>query len=237
MQLTQLRVKLFADGADVPRMVALNAQPYIQGFTTNPTLMRRAGVRDYRGFAREVLGAIRDKPVSFEVLADEFGEMERQAHEIAGWGANVYVKIPVTNTSGDSSVALLARLAHARIKLNVTAVMTLEQVRAVAAVLDPALPSCVSIFAGRIADTGIDPVPLLQQAVQILRTHPAAELMWASPREILNIRQAEAAGCHIITVTADILGKLSLLGYDLARYSLDTVQMFYGDAQAAGFVL
>jgi transaldolase len=237
MQLTQLRVKLFADGADVPRMVALNAQPYIHGFTTNPTLMRRAGVRDYRAFAREVLGAIRDKPVSFEVLADEFGEMERQAHEIAAWGANVYVKIPVTNTSGDSSVALLARLVHARIKLNVTAVMTLEQVRAVAAVLDPALPSCVSVFAGRIADTGIDPVPLLQQAVQILRTRPAAELMWASPRETLNICQAEAAGCHIITVTADILGKLSLLGYDLARYSLDTVQMFYGDAQAAGFVL
>ncbi|HEY6824856.1 MAG TPA: transaldolase [Steroidobacteraceae bacterium] len=235
--LSQLRVKIFADGADRARMLELRAKPYIMGFTTNPTLMRRAGVTDYRAFARGILAAITDKPVCFEVLADDFLDMERQAFEIASWAANVYVKIPITNTRRASSVDLVRRLAAGGVKLNVTALMTLEQLRAVLPALNANTPSYLSMFAGRIADTGIDPLPLLAQAAEMLKAIPSAGLVWASSRELLNIFQAEAAGCHAITLTSDILSKLFLIGHDLADYSLETVRMFYDDAQSAGFTL
>ncbi len=230
-----LRVKIFADGADLPGIIKLYANSLIKGFTTNPTLMRKAGVKDYADFARDVLQAVPDRPVSFEVFADEFGEMERQAREIAGWGPNVNVKIPVTNTKGTFCGPLIEQLSHAGIAVNVTAVMTLEQVSAIARCLAPDTPAIVSVFAGRIADTGRDPVPLMTEAVRILKARPKAELIWASPRELLNIFQADDIGCHIITVTHDVLGKLSLVGKDLAAYSLETVEMFHRDAQAAGF--
>jgi transaldolase len=235
--LSQLRVKIFADGADQARMLELRAKPYIMGFTTNPTLMRRAGVTDYRAFARDILAAITDKPVCFEVLADDFLDMERQAFEIASWAANVYVKIPITNTRRTSSVDLVRRLAAGGVKLNVTALMTLEQLRAVLPALNANTPSYLSMFAGRIADTGIDPLPVLAQAAEMLKAIPSAGLVWASSRELLNIFQAEAAGCHAITLTSDILSKLFLIGQDLADYSLETVRMFYDDAQSAGFAL
>jgi transaldolase len=235
--LERLRVKIFADGADLASMLELHGRPYIKGLTTNPTLMRKAGVRDYRAFARDVLAAIKDKPVSFEVLADDFASMERQAVEIAGWADNVYVKIPVTNTRRESSSALIKRLAARQVKLNVTAITTLDQIRTILPALDPAIPSFVSVFAGRVADTGMDPVPLMARAVQMLSENPTAELMWASSRELLNIYQADSVGCGVITVTRDILDKLTLIGYDLAEYSLDTVKMFRDDAQAAGFSL
>lgn len=228
---------IFADGADAPTMLALNDDPLIAGFTTNPTLMRRAGVADYVGFAREILAVIRDKPVSFEVFADDFVGMERQARIIAGWGANVFVKIPVTDTSGTSSVPLVSRLAADGIQMNVTALTTLDQVRAVADALSPATPACVSVFAGRIADAGRDPVPIMREAVAVLARNARAKLLWASPREIFNLVQAEAAGCHYITLTVALLAKLSLLGKDLAEFSLETVRMFHRDARAAGFLL
>jgi transaldolase len=233
----QLAVKIFADGADVGGMLELYSQPWIKGFTTNPTLMRKAGIMDYRAFAQMVLEAIPDRPISFEVFSDEFSDMERQAHEIAGWGHNVYVKVPVTNTRRESSVDLVRRLSHSGVKVNVTALLTLEQVRDVAAAVAGGAPSCVSVFAGRVADTGYDPVPLMAAAVEILRLAPDAELIWASPRELLNIFQADAVGCHIITVTHDILRKLPLVGRSLEEYSLDTVKMFRGDAVQAGFSL
>jgi transaldolase len=233
----QLSVKIFADGADLPGMLELYRQPHIKGFTTNPTLMRKAGIRDYRRFAHEVLAAIPDRPISFEVFSDEFAEMERQAKEIASWGENVYVKIPVTNTRADSACDLVRRLSHSGVKVNVTALMSLAQVRDVAAAVAGGAPSCVSVFAGRAADTGYDPVPLMAAAVEMLRVAPAAELIWASPRELLNVFQADAIGCHIITVTHDILKKLSLVGKDLEAYSLDTVKMFFDDARHAGFTL
>ncbi len=232
-----LRVKLFADGADLAGMAELAKHPLIRGFTTNPTLMRKAGISDYRQFARDVLALIPDRHVSFEVFSDDFTEMERQAFEIASWGDNVYVKIPVTNTAGESSGPLIRRLSAAQVKLNITAVMTPSQVEAVSACLALGTPSCVSVFAGRIADTGRDPVPLMAQAVAILRARPKAELIWASPRELLNIFQAEAVGCHIITATSEILAKLSLVGKDLLACSLETVQMFRQDAVKAGFAL
>jgi len=235
--LSQLRVKIFADSAEQARMLELRGRSYIMGFTTNPTLMRRAGVTDYRAFARDILSAITDKPVCFEVLADDFSEMERQALEIASWAANVYVKIPITDSRRTSSVALIRRLSTRGVKLNVTAVMTLGQLREVLPALNTATPSYVSMFAGRIADTGIDPVPLLTQAAEMLRAIPSAGLVWASSRELLNIFQAEAAGCHAITLTTDILAKLSLIGHDLADYSLETVRMFRDDAESAGFTL
>jgi transaldolase len=235
--LEHLRIRIFADGADLASMLELYGRPYIRGLTTNPTLMRKAGVRDYRAFARDVLAAIKDKPVSFEVLADDFASMERQAVEIAGWADNVYVKIPVTNTRRESSSALIKRLAARQVKLNVTAITTLDQIRTILPALDPAIPSFVSVFAGRVADTGMDPVPLMARAVQMLSENPTAELMWASSRELLNIYQADSVGCGVITVTRDILEKLTLIGYDLAEYSLDTVKMFRDDAQAAGFSL
>jgi transaldolase len=235
--LEKLTVQIFADGANLASMLELYARPYIRGLTTNPTLMRRAGVTDYRAFAREVLSQIKDKPLSFEVLTDDISGMEREALEIASWADNVFVKIPVTNTRRESCGALISRLARRGVKLNVTAVMTLEQVREVAAALSPTTPSYVSVFAGRIADTGIDPLPVMAQALQVLRGNTNAQLMWASSRELLNILQANSIGCPVITVTADILAKLSLLGYDLDRLSLDTVKMFHDDARAAGFSL
>ncbi|MEW5982071.1 MAG: transaldolase [Acidobacteriota bacterium] len=234
---TSLRVKIFGDGADLAGMKELYAKPYIKGFTTNPTLMHMAGIRDYRAFARQVLESVPDRPISFEVFSDEFDEMERQAREIARWGANVYVKIPVTNTRREPAYDLVRRLSHAGIKLNITALLSLDQVRHVAECLEGGVPSCVSVFAGRVADTGRDPVPLMATAVEILGQAPSAELIWASPRELLNIFQADAIGCHIITVTADILKKLPLVGRDLDDFSLDTVKMFYEDAQRAGFRL
>jgi transaldolase len=218
-------------------MRELYAKPFVKGFTTNPTLMRKAGIRDYAAFAHEVVAAIPDRPISFEVFSDEFAEMERQARHIATWGEHVYVKVPVTNTRREPAYDLIHRLAHAGVKVNVTAIMTLEQVRSVVAALQGGAPSNVSVFAGRIADTGFDPVPLMREAVEILKDEPRAELIWASPRELLNVFQADEIGCHIITVTHDILKKLSLVGKDLGDYSLDTVKMFHDDAQAAGFSL
>ncbi len=234
---TELKVKIFADGADKKQMLALYDNPLIQGFTTNPTLMRKAGITDYESFARDVLDLIRDRPISFEVFADEFAEMERQAYRIASWGDNVYVKIPVTNTRREPATGLIAKLTATGVKLNVTALLTLDQVRDVAAALAGGAPACVSVFAGRIADTGRDPVPLMADAVEMLAPHPNLELIWASPRELLNVFHADAIGCHIITVTSDILCKLGLVGKALDEYSLDTVRMFFDDAQRSGFVL
>jgi transaldolase len=236
-KIEELKVKIFADGADKAGMIEMYEKPFVKGLTTNPTLMKKAGIRDYRAFCKDILTSINDKPLSFEVFSDDFSEMERQALEIASWGDNVYVKIPITNTKQETCYALVKKLANQKVKLNVTALMTLDQVRNVVASLDPNIPSYVSVFAGRIADTGYDPVPLMTTAVEILKSAPAAELIWASPRELLNIFQADEIGCHIITVTNDILKKLSLVGYDLDEFSLDTVKMFYADAVAAGFKL
>ena len=233
----QLRVKIFADGADLKGMKEAAAQPLVKGFTTNPTLMRQAGVSDYKAFALEVLKLIPDRPVSFEVFADDFPTMEAQGREIASWGDNVYVKVPVTNTKGEFAGPLMTRLSSSGIKLNVTAIMTNEQVKAVAAALAKNVPAIVSVFAGRIADTGRDPVPLMSEAVALLKDRPQAELLWASPRELLNIFQADDIGCHIITVTHDVLAKLALVGKDLDGYSLETVAMFYRDAQTAAFTI
>lgn len=237
--LTELKVKIFADGADKAGMLELYQyrNPIIKGFTTNPTLMRKAGVSDYRAFAREILAAIPDRSISFEVLSDDFGEMERQALQLASWGDNVYVKIPITNTRGQPSKDLVRRLARAGVKLNVTALMTLDQVRDISACLAEGPSSYISVFAGRIADTGRDPMPIMAAAVELLRPYPNLELVWASPRELFNIFQADAVGCHIITVTHDVLKKLHLVGKDLHEYSLDTVKMFYDDGQRAGYTL
>lgn len=237
MTLTDLRTRIFADGAALDGMLAMYREPHIKGFTTNPTLMHKAGITDYRAFARQVLDAIPDRPISFEVFSDEFADMERQAREIATWGPHVYVKIPVTNTRREPAYDLVHRLSHAGVKVNVTAIMSLDQVRRVVDALKGGAPSNVSVFAGRIADTGRDPVPHMQQALEILAVEPNAELIWASPRELLNVFQADAIGCHIITVTNDILKKLALVGRDLDDYSLDTVRMFFDDARAAGFTL
>ncbi len=233
--ITNLKVKLFADGADLAGMKEMYANPMIKGFTTNPTLMRKAGISEYRAFAAEVIAAIPDRPISFEVFADEFDEMERQAYEIASWGPNVNVKIPVTNTKRQFSGHLIERLSRAGVQVNVTAILGLEQVRQVVDCLAAETPAIVSVFAGRIADTGHDPVPLMAEAVKIMRAKPKAELIWASPRELLNVFHADSIGCHIITATNDILKKLSLVGKDLEHYSIETVQMFYKDAQAAGY--
>lgn len=233
--LTDLRVKIFADGADLAAVAAVSGNPLIKGFTTNPTLMRKAGVEDYRAFAVELLRIVPDRPVSLEVFSDEFAEMERQAAAIAAWGPNVYVKIPVTNTRGDFAGPLITRLSAAGVRVNVTALMTPFQVMRVAECLSAATPSFVSVFAGRIADSGRDPVPLMLEALQVLQPHPAVELIWASPRELLNIVQADVIGCHIITVSNDLLAKLPLLGKDLEAFSLETVRMFYEDARKAGY--
>ncbi|MGO9397871.1 MAG: transaldolase [Xanthobacteraceae bacterium] len=233
----QLNIKIFADGADLKGMKEAAAQPLVKGFTTNPTLMRQAGVTDYKQFALEVLKLIPDRSVSFEVFADDFPTMEAQGREIASWGSNVYVKIPVTNTKGEFAGPLLSRLSGAGIKLNVTAIMTNEQVKRVAAALAKDTAAIVSVFAGRIADTGRDPVPLMREAVSLLKERPKAELLWASPRELLNIFQADEIGCHIITVTGDVIRKLALVGKDLDRYSLETVAMFHKDALTAAFTI
>ena len=235
--LLDLKTKIFADGADASGMLELYANPLVKGFTTNPTLMRKAGVTDYRVFAKDILRAIPDRPISFEVFSDDFAEMERQALEIAGWGSNVYVKIPVTNTKGQSSRDLVARLSGRGVKVNVTAMQTLDQVETICPALSNGAPSYVSVFAGRVADTGRDPVPLMAAAVHLLRHYSSVELIWASPRELLNIFQADAIGCHIITVTHDLLKRLPLVGKDLQVYSLETVRMFYDDAQKAGYSL
>ncbi len=232
-----MSVKIFADGAEKAPMLKLYANPQIQGFTTNPTLMRKAGITDYEAFARDILAAIPDRPISFEVFADDFAEMERQAERIATWGENVYVKIPVTNTLGESSAPLVRRLAGRGVKQNVTALMTLAQVREVTEALAAGPAANISVFAGRIADTGVDPLPMMREALEIMRPYPQLELIWASPRELLNIVQASEIGCHIITVTSDILNKLPLIGKDLSEYSLDTVKMFRNDALASGFGL
>lgn len=232
-----LNVKIFADGADKSSMLEMYAKPFIQGLTTNPTLMHKAGITDYKAFAKDILAEIKDKPISFEVFSDDLNEMEQQSLEIASWGDNVYVKIPVTNTKQQACAPLIKKLARQQVKLNVTAIMTLAQVRDVVNSLEPQVPSYVSVFAGRIADTGRDPIPLMTAALELLKLAPAAELIWASPRELLNIIQADAIGCHIITVTPDVLKKLTLLGYDLDCYSLETVKMFYQDALKAGFKL
>ena len=231
------RIEIFADGADKAGMMEMYRHPLIKGFTTNPTLMRKAGISDYRAFALDILAAIADRPISLEVFSDDFAEMERQAREIARWGENVYVKIPVTNTCGEPSERVIRALTRAGVKVNVTALLTLDQVRDVSAVLSEGAAACISVFAGRVADTGRDPVPLMAAAVELLRPYPNIELIWASPRELLNIFQADAIGCHIITATNDILAKLPLVGKDLREYSLDTVKMFRNDAVKAGFTL
>jgi len=233
--LARLKIKLFADGADFDGIMKMAGNPLIKGFTTNPTLMRKAGISDYEGFARKVLAAVPDRPVSLEVFADDFPTMEAQAKVIASWGRNVNVKIPVTTTDGTSCADLVGRLSHAGVQVNVTALMTLDQVRTMTSVLHADTPSIISVFAGRIADTGRDPVPMMAEAVSIMSTKPKSELIWASPRELLNVFQADAIGCHIITATNDILAKLSLVGKDLGTYSLETVAMFRNDATAAGF--
>ena len=236
--LEKLPVQIFADGADKEGIIDLYRKPYIKGLTTNPTLMRKVGVTDYEAFAKSILETVTDKPISFEVFSDEFPEMRRQALKIKDWQKNVYVKIPITNTKGESAIDLIRDLAGQGVQLNITAILTLDQVKAVAGALNPKLPSVVSVFAGRIADTGVDPIPLMKESKQILAGLPKAELLWASVREVLNIFQAANCGCHIVTVPHDILAKASKLGgMDLKELSLDTVRMFYADAQAAGFKL
>ena len=236
--LTKLRVKLFADGADQASMLSLYGNPLIQGLTTNPTLMKKAGISDYESFAREILKTIKDKPISFEVFSDEFPEMRRQALKISAWQKNVYVKIPITNTRGESSLGVIRELAQEGVRLNITAILTLDQVRGVAEVLQPAVPSVVSVFAGRIADTGRDPDPQMRASRSLLGHLPEAELLWASVREVLNIFQADACGCQIVTVPHDILNKaIKMTGTDLGLLSLDTVKMFAQDAASAGFSL
>ena len=236
--LNDLKIQIYADGADKAGILDLYAKPYIKGLTTNPTLMNKAGIKDYEAFARDILQTVTAKPISLEVFTDDLGDMKRQALKIASWGANVYVKIPITNSVGTSCVPLIRELSRQNVKLNVTAILTLAQVRDVASALNPDIPSVVSVFAGRIADTGIDPVPLMRAARALLENQPKAELLWASVREVLNILQAEESGCNIVTVQHDILAKAAkLLGMDLSVLSLDTVKMFANDAIKAGYKL
>ena len=234
-KLADLTVKIFADGAEKAVMLDMYSQPHIKGLTTNPALMAKAGITDYEGFARDVLQHITDKPLSLEVFSDEIDEMEREALKVSSWGPNVYVKLPISNTRGESTCGLVRRLAGRGVKVNVTAIMTLAQVRDVVLNLEPEVASNISVFAGRIADTGVDPLPIMAASVAMASALPKAEVIWASPRELLNILQADAVGCQIITVTHDILKKLPSLGYDLDAFSLDTVKMFRNDAVAAGF--
>jgi transaldolase len=235
--LKDLKVAIFADGADKAGILSLYANPLIKGMTTNPTLMRKSGIKDYEAFAKDILQSVKDKPISFEVFSDDFPEMKRQALKIASWQKNVYVKIPITNTRNESSLPLIKELGQQGVQLNITAILTLDQVRGVADALNPNVPSVVSVFAGRIADTGRDPMPLMREALKIVSAkQPKAELLWASVREVLNLFQADECGCHIVTVPHDILGKaMKMVGLDLGALSLDTVKMFATDAQAAGF--
>ena len=236
-KVASLKIKIFADGADLDGIRKLATNPQIKGFTTNPTLMRKAGVTDYEPFGRAVLAAVPDRPVSLEVFADEFGEMIDQGRTIASWGGNANVKIPVSDTKGRFTGPVIESLAKSGVVLNVTAILTVEQVKQVASCLNPDVPAIVSVFAGRIADTGVDPVPLMVECREALKRNPKAELLWASPRELLNIFQADEIGCHIVTVTNDLLAKLALVGKDLTEYSLETVKMFYRDATAAGYLI
>jgi transaldolase len=233
----KLRIKLFQDGAELPRMIEASKSGLVDGFTTNPTLMRKAGVTGYKEFAQIAIAAIPDLPISFEVFSDEFNTMEREAREIASWGGNTYVKVPITNTRGESAAPLIRELSTEGFSLNVTAILTLDQVETVAAVAAANSRTIVSVFAGRIADTGVDPVPMMTKAVDMIKRLPQAELLWASPREVLNVVQAQECGCHIITATPDLIAKLQLFGKDLTQYSLETVKMFHEDARAAGFKL
>lgn len=234
--LTDLKVKIYADGADKAGILELNAKPYVKGMTTNPTLMKKSGVKDYEAFAKEVLQSVTAKPISFEVFADDFAEMRRQAMKIKTWGSNVYVKIPITNSKGESSLPLIRDLAKEGVHLNITAILTLKQVEGVAGALNPAVPSVVSVFAGRIADTGVDPMPIMRACTPLLKNQPKAELLWASTREVLNIFQAEETGCKIITVPHDIIAKaVKMAGMDLTELSLDTVRGFLKDTTEAGF--
>ncbi len=232
-----MKIKIFQDGADLALMVEARKRGIVKGFTTNPTLMHKAGITDYQRFACQVIDAIPDLPISFEVFSDDFDVMEREARAIASWGGETFVKIPITNTRGDSAAALIRRLSAEGFSLNVTAVMTLDQVKVVAANANPLARTIVSVFGGRIADTGVDPVPVMTESLKLLAALPRAELLWASPRELLNVIQADACGCHIITATPEVLAKLPLIGKDLAAYSLETVRMFHEDATAAGFRL
>jgi len=232
-----IKIKIFADGANITKILELAQNPFIKGFTTNPTLMFRSGVVDYEAFAREILEQVTTLPVSFEVIADDLADMSRQARRLASWGDNVFVKIPVTNTHGSSCAPLIKELAADGLQLNVTALTTVGQVQSISEVHNPEVPMIVSVFAGRIADTGVDPIRVMEQSLKVMAPYPLAELLWASPREILNIVQASSVGCHIITVTNDLLAKLSNLDRDLETVSLDTVQMFYNDAVRSGLTL
>ena len=234
-KIEDLKVKIFSDGADKEDMLDMASKTFIRGLTTNPSLMKKAGIKDYEAFAKDILSTIKEKPISFEVFSDDFDEMEKQAMKITSWADNVYVKIPVTNTKKESSKELIKRLVEKKVKLNITAIMTLDQVKTVLSVLDNKVPSIISVFAGRIADTGKDPIPLMKECLTEMKINPKSELLWASPRELLNIIQADQIGCHIITVTKDVIKKLKLVNYDLEDYSLDTVKMFYKDAVDAGF--
>jgi len=236
-KIESINTKIFADGANKHEMLDMYEKSYIQGLTTNPTLMHKAGIKNYALFCKDILKDITKKPISFEVFSDDFREMERQAYEIASWGKNVYVKIPIMNTKGESSYSLIQKLTNRKVKINVTAVMTLDQVREAVDVLDSNIPSFISIFAGRIADTGRDPIPLISEANSIISSKVSSELIWASPREVFNIYQAAQIGCDIITVTHDILKKLDFVDYDLTQFSLDTVKMFHKDAIKAGYTL
>jgi len=235
--IASLRIRIFADGADLAGIREMKRLPFIKGFTTNPTLMRQAGVTDYKAFALEALAAVEGMPLSLEVFADDLASMERQAMEIASWGSNVNVKIPVTNTLGESTAPLVHRLSRRGVVCNVTAIFTEEQLDGMVAALDPETPAILSVFGGRIADTGIDPEPIMRRMLERMRGRPRAELLWASPRELLNIFQANACGCHIITATHDILKKIPNIGKDLPQFSLETVQMFYRDAMAASYTI
>ena len=233
--LKNLQVKIFADGANLSDIIEMNENPLIKGLTTNPTLMKKAGVKSYKEFAEDVLSIVRSKPISFEVLSDDLEEMQRQAFKIASWGENVFTKIPITNSKGKSTHEIVKELVKNEVKVNVTALMTLEQVELISQCLRDDVPNYVSVFAGRIADTGVDPIKTMKKSLDLLSPIKSSELIWASPRELLNIFQASEIGCHVITATTDILKKLNLVGYDLSKYSLDTVKMFYRDAVDSNF--
>lgn len=236
-KIENLNIKIFADGAEKTKMLELNSSPLIKGLTTNPTLMKKAGIVNYSEFCIDILNYVQDKPISFEVFSDDFYEMERQALKISSWAENVYVKIPITNTKREKSEELIKKLSLAGVKLNITAIMNLDQVESVLSSLSQKIPSYISVFAGRIADTGVDPLPVMKQCLNIMKSNKLSELIWASPRELLNIFQADEIGCHIITVTPEILSKIKFVGYDLSEFSLDTVKMFYKDSIDAGFSL
>lgn len=235
MDLDKLKIKIFADGANLDEIKKLNTEEWVKGFTTNPTLMNKAGVADYKSFALEVLSEVKQKPISFEVFADEFDEMEKQAKEISSWGENIYVKIPVTNTKGESSKNLIKKLSDSGVKMNITAVFTINQTREIVEAFSPKTANIISVFAGRVADSGVDPIPIMKDCLNVMKSKPKNELLWASPRELLNLIQADEIGCHIITVTGDLLEKTKLIGKNLEEYSRETVEMFFNDASEAGY--